>query len=106
RGAICDGHLLRMWTPVTRFDPRQIEQLVDDPLHPLGIAENCLRELRTSLSWDVRVLKRLGKTTNDCQRRSQLVRDVGDEISAHVFEFPDGRQVKYSDHRPAVDQRP
>ncbi|HEY4672231.1 MAG TPA: hypothetical protein VIG78_09215, partial [Gemmatimonadaceae bacterium] len=54
---IRNAYLLRQRLPVARFDARKVQQLVDNALHPLSIAENRSCEIGALIGWDVWILE-------------------------------------------------
>ena len=86
---------------MSRLDSRQVEQLVDDALHSLCVAVDCPREFGPLFCGNLRILQRFSEPTNDSQRRAQLVRDVGDEVSADRLEFSYWRQIEERDYGAA-----
>ena len=50
--------------------------------------------------------ERLRKSTDDRERRAQLVRHVGDKIAAHDLQAPQAREVQQCEHGAAARQRP
>ncbi len=104
RDCVGDRHGLGPWLPMTRFDSRKVEQLIDDALHASGIAVNSLSELGSSFRGNVRILKRLRESADDSERSAELVRDVRDKIPSHGLELSDRRQIEEGDHRTALNQ--
>src|SRR5690606_32831804 len=71
----------RAWNPPSRFDPRQVEKLVDNTLHTAGIRQNHLGELTTGFRRDVFVRQCFRESANDSQWRAEFMRYVRDKIT-------------------------
>ena len=84
-----------------QFDPRQRQQIVDQPRHPrrLGMhdAEKALARPRIFLG---RPLQRIDETRQRGQRRAQFVAGIGDEIGAHFLD-PAQRRLVVERHQHA-----
>ncbi len=67
------------------LDPRQRDQVVDQPLHPPRLARHDAQEARADrrLVGAVGILERLDEADQAGERRAQFVAGVGDEIDAH-----------------------
>ena len=67
------------------FDPREVEEVLDDAVHPEGLGVDALGEpvghRRVILE-----LQRLGQQPERTHRGLQFVRDVGDEVATDVLE--------------------
>ena len=69
------------------IQPRQPQQVLDEPLHPRRMTMDDVEEFLSRVSI-VRIVKqRFGVSLDGCERRAQLVRNVGDEVAAHLVGF-------------------
>jgi hypothetical protein len=84
----------RFRNPSTGFDAREIQQIVDDALHSLRVCANCRSELAAIGFGDIFVGERFGKSADDSERSSQLVRNVGNEITTDELELTDACEVE------------
>ena len=66
------------------LQPREVEQLLDEPPEPLGLGECDLDRLRVGGRDAVGEV--LEHRPQRADRRPQLVRDVGDEVAAHPLD--------------------
>ena len=66
------------------LQPRQVEQLLDEPAEPLGLAQR--RAQRGGIGRLDAVDEVLQQRLQRADRRAQLVRDVGDEVAAHAVD--------------------
>ena len=64
-------------------EPRQPQQVGDEPFHPRRVAEDDLQEL-AGLAVVALLEQRLDVAANRGERRAQFVRDVADEVAAHL----------------------
>ena len=71
------GHLLPC------IEPRQPQQVGDEPLHARRVAEDDLQEL-ARLTVRALLEQRLDVAADRGQRRAQFVRDVADEVAPHL----------------------
>ena len=97
------------------LEARQPQQVLDQPLHALRLAMNDLQEPPARVRILRIIQQRFGVTLDRGQRRAQLVRDVGDEVSADEVGFAQFGDVVHHEHRAAAgcddgsdlgDQRP
>jgi hypothetical protein len=75
-----EGHLLTAQGHLAGFEPRQVEQLLDEPAEALGLSEHDLQDLRVRLLHAVEQVLQVRADRRD--RRLQLVRDVRHQIAA------------------------
>ena len=84
-----------------QFDPRQRQQIVDQPRHPgrlrMHDAEEALARLGVLLG---RPLQRIDETRQRRQRRPQFMAGIGDEIGAHLLD-PAQRRLVVEGHQHA-----
>src|SRR5216684_7069665 len=79
---------------------REHEQILGEPREAPGVLENNFEEADTILRIvDSAGEKRFRETLDRRKRRAQLVRNVGDEIAAHAFEFAKFGDVVQHNHR-------
>ena len=69
---------------VARLEPRQVQELVDEPPEPLGLHEHHLQRLGIGLLDAVEQVLQVRPQRRD--RRLQLVRDVRDQLAAQPLE--------------------
>ncbi len=87
--------------PAPRLDSRQIEEVVDQQLHPVRIGEDRLEELAFRLCLGPFGEKGLGVSRDARERGLELVGDVGHEVPANRLEPPDlGLVVEHQDRAP------
>ena len=86
-------------------EPRQPQQVGDEPFHPRGVAEDDLQEL-ARLAVFALVEQRLDVAANGGQRRAQFVRDVGDEVAAHLVRPPEVGDVVQHQHGAVAGRVP
>jgi len=72
-------------------EPRQAEQVLDEPFHALRVPRDDRENRRCSSSSTIAVGQRLDVAANRRQRRAQLVRDVGDEVTPDLIGAPQTR---------------
>ena len=82
-------------------EPREPQQILDEPLHALGMARDDRQEPPALLGVAVALGQRLDIAADRRQRRAQLVRDVGDEIAADLIRAAQVGDV-VQDHDGAV----
>ena len=68
-----------------RIEPRQPQQVLDQPLHPRRVPRDDLEKLPRVLGIGRLVEQRLDVSANRRQRRAQLVRHVGDEVAPDLI---------------------
>ena len=66
-------------------EPRQPQQILDQPLHPLRVPRDDLEEPPPLVLVGVALRQRLDVAADRGQRRAQLVRHVGDEVAADLI---------------------
>jgi hypothetical protein len=69
---------------LARFEPRQVEQLIDEAAQPLDLREHHLERRGVGLLHAVEQVLEMGADRRD--RRLQLVTDVGDEVASTLLE--------------------
>ena len=84
-----------------QFDPRQRQQIVDQPRHPRRLrvhdAEKALARLGVVLG---RALQRIDEARQRRQRRAQFMAGIGDEVGAHFLD-PAQRRLVVERHQHA-----
>ncbi len=98
-----DIELLGSWHPSAWLDSRQIEKIIDDSLHPLGVRENHRREFLPRFRGRIVVRQRLGESTHDGEWCSKLVRHVRDEIATNRLQSAEFRGESFERHRKVAD---
>ena len=68
------------------LDQAEVEQVVDDPREPVGLAHDPLGELARRPPGRRSAAMRLGEQPERADRRLQLVAHVGDEVAAHALD--------------------
>ncbi len=80
------------------FDPREQEQVRDDRVEAVHLAEHdAQKALRAGLVREAVFQQRLDETLDRGDRRPQLVGDVGHEVAADVLQVPQPRHVVHYD---------
>src|SRR5207253_9907103 len=81
------------------------EQFVDDVREPTGLLDDNLEQLRFHrvLELEVFASKRQRRAVDRCKRRTQLVRDRGDEVLADLLESSLLREVAERIDRALVE---
>ena len=77
------GHALEQL--LTGVEPRQPQQVLDQPLHARRMALDDLEEALPGVGVVGLVEQGLGVALDGGERRAQLVRDVGDEVAADLI---------------------
>ena len=92
------SHAIEIERLLTGVEPRQPQQILDEPLHPLRVARDDLEEPAALVLVGVALRQRFDVAANRGQRRAQLVRDVGDEVAADLIGAPQvGDVVQHED---------
>ncbi len=91
--------LLPLRRAVARLEAAQLEQVLHEGGHPVGVGPDLAQEaLRLLRLLDRAVLQRLHETADRGERRAQLVGSVGHEVAPDVLEPPSlGRVVEGQD---------
>ena len=89
-------------TLLSRFHPRQGEQIFGQARHAQGALANDLEKLAGMVVVRRAIEQSLGVALNGSQRRAQFVRDVGDEIAARLLNSFGLGQVTQHGYRPAA----
>ena len=79
-------------------EPRQPQQILDQPLHPLRVARDDLEEPAPRPRAGVAFGQRFDVAADRGQRRPQLVRHVGDEVAADLIGAPQLGDVVQHEH--------
>ena len=81
-----------------QLDPRQRQQVVDQPRHAPGLrlhdAEEALARRRVLAR---RALQGVDEAGDGGERRAQLVADIGDEVGAHLLDAADRGEIVHGD---------
>ena len=101
-----DVHASHVWPPTTALDPRQIEQVVHDTLHPSRVLANRLDEAPALVGRDPLVEQGLGEPDDGGKRRLELVAHVRHEVASDRLEPPEHGEVEHGQHRAAGRERP
>ena len=86
---------------MARFDRREIEQIGDQLHHPVDFLFHARQEELERFFVAVGTQDRLDHQVDRRERRAQLVRNVGDKIAAHLFEFVQPRLIRRDEQRAA-----
>ena len=80
-------------------EAREAEQIFDEALHARGVARDDVHELALLVERRVAVGERFHVAADGGQRRAELVRDVGDEITSDLVCAPQVGDVVQDQHR-------
>ena len=84
---------------IARFESRELEQVGDDRRHPFGLAPH-LEDRLPQIRRDAVIERQRIEIARDyCERRTQLVRGVGDEILAHDLELGLAGDIAHQQHQ-------
>jgi hypothetical protein len=79
---------------IARFDCAQLEDVVNQVLHPCGAFSNDGKKTIAGLGiFDGPGFKGLNECENRRQRSPQLMRNVGEKFLAHLFQPLDARDI-------------
>ncbi len=92
--------------PPTRFDAGEVEQVVDQPLHALGVGQHGGQEPGADIGRRIVLQQGFGVAAHHGERRLELVRDVGDEIAPDGLEPLERGHFVGHEHRAAAGERP
>ena len=90
----------------SRLETRQIEQLVDDLRQAIDFGDDASQKIgRNFRIVECPGLQRFHQCTNRRQWRAQLMRDIRDEITPHLFESAQLRDVAQDDDADSLPGR-
>ena len=78
--------------------PREAQQIADETFHPHRVTADDLEESSDLRRLGTAVEQRLDVAADGGQRRAQLVRDVGDEVTADAIGTPQIGDVVHDEH--------
>ena len=80
------GHLLAAQRPAAAFEPRELEQVADDPLEPMRLVVDDVQVALARRLVERQLLhrQRFEVAAHRGQRRHQLVRDVGEQLAPRL----------------------
>ena len=79
------------------FERRERQQVIDQPLHALGLFAHQCQVVGLLLLRQARLAERFEKARQHRQRRLEFVGNIGDEVAAHRFKFFETRDVARQD---------
>ena len=91
--------------PAAGLDPGEVQEIVHQPLHPAGVAEDGAQEHAAHLAIGREGEEGLRVAGDRGERRLELVGDVRHEVPAHRLQAPELGQVVHDEHRPARGER-
>ena len=98
----CDSIGCTLGRFLLRVEPREPEQVADQPLHAPRMAIDHLEEFLPLLRLDRIFHQRFDVSADRGQRRAQLVRDVRDEVAPHAIDPPQIADVVQHEHGAAA----